>query len=71
MDEVAVKEKPVEQFRQEIVDNIFQVITKEICSSVLFMGRADYLSVKLCEAKIEGLQKALSIMLEASTIDVK
>lgn len=71
LDEIAAQEKPIEQFRQEIVGSIYLAIRKETASANLFMEKADYLNVKLCETKIAGLHKALSILLEASTVEVK
>ena len=68
---IVVKEKPIEQFRQEMVDDIFKAVTKETTSAAIFTKNGDYYNAKLAEAKIEGLHKALSIILEASTIDVK
>ena len=68
---IAVKEKPAEQFRQDIVDGIFRAITKETTSSTDFEQRGDLFNAKLSEARIEGLHKALGIVLEASTINVK
>jgi len=69
--EIAVKEKPMEQFRQEMVDDLFQEITKETNNSATFTENGNYYNAKLTEAKIEGLHKSLSIILEVSTIDVK
>lgn len=71
IDEIAIQEKPIEQFRQEIVDSIFRAITKETDRSVFFVQKADYVRAKFCDYKIEGLHKAMNIMLEASTIGVK
>ena len=71
MDEVTIKEKTTEQFRQEMIDDIFQAITKETDRSTSFVEKANYYGAKLAEAKIEGLHKALSIMLDASTVSVK
>ncbi len=70
-DKVVVQEKTIEQFRQKLVDVLFREITKETDNSILFVNNADYLNAKLNEAIIKGLHKALSIILEASTIDVK
>lgn len=71
MDKIIVQEKSAEQFRQEIIDNIFQAIARETSRSVSFVEKADYLNAKLTDAKIDGLHKVLSIMLDASIIDVK
>jgi len=68
---IACKSKSIEQFRGELVDSIFSAIRKETANSTVFMENADYLNAKLVEAKIEGLHKAMSIMLDASTIVVK
>ena len=68
---VVVQGKSIEQFRQDIVDDLFREITKETASSVTFVERGDYVRAKFCDYKIEGLHKALSIMLYASTIVVK
>ncbi len=71
MSEIAVQEKPIEQFRQEMIDGIFQAVTKETGRSTSFMKKADYYNAKRAEAKIEGLHQALSIILEVSTVVVK
>jgi len=71
MGEIVVKEKPIEQFRQDMIDDIFRAITKETTSSTDFEQRGDLFNAKLSGAKIEGLHKALSIMLETSTVVVK
>ena len=69
--EITTQKKPIEQFRQEIISYIFQAIGKETDRSVSFVEKADYVRAKFCDYKIEGLHKALSIMMEESTIDVK
>jgi len=66
-----VQEKPVEQFRQEIIADIFRMIEEETRRAISFVEKADYVRSKFCECKIEGLHKALGIILEASTVDVK
>lgn len=71
MSEIAVKEKPIEQFRQELVDDIFKRVSEETTNSATFIKNGNYYSAKLAEAKIEGLYKALNIIFEASTVVVK
>ena len=71
MSEIAVQEKTIEQFRQELVDDIFKRVAEETTNSATFTKNGNYYSAKLAEAKIEGLYKALNIIFEASTIDVK
>jgi len=68
---IAVKEKPIEQFRQDMIDDVFRAITKETTSSTDFEQRGDLFNAKLSEARIEGLHKALGVILEVSTIVVK
>ncbi len=68
---VVVQEKTIEQFRQELIDDLFRGVAKETASAVTFTKNGDYYSAHLAEAKIKGLHKALSIILEASTIVVK
>lgn len=68
---ITAQKKILEQFRVEIVDAIFSTIREETANSVVFMENADYLNAKLTETKIEGLHKALGIVLAASTVEVK
>lgn len=70
-DGIEVHRKTIEEFRSELTDSIFLAIKEETANSTTFMKSADYFSVKLSEAKIEGIHKALNIIIEASIIEVK
>lgn len=69
--DITTKKKTIEQFRQELVDAIYSAIREETIISADFTKEADYFRAKLAEAKIEGLHKALGIMLDASIVEVK
>ena len=68
---IKTQEKTVEQFRTEVVDALYAAIKRETVRSVSFVEIADYVRAKFCENKIEGLNKALGIIVDASTILVK
>jgi len=71
VNDATVKEKSAEQFRQEIVGDIFRMILEKTDRSISFVRKADYLNAKLTDAKIEGLHEVLDAILNASTINVK
>ena len=70
-DGVVVQKKTIEEFRSELVDLIYAAIREENKNSITFMENANYYNVKLSEAKIEGLNKAFGIIIDAPTVSVK
>lgn len=66
-----VEKKTIEQFRTELVDAIHITIKRETINSVSFIKKADYFRAKLAEAKIDGLNTALGIIIDAAAVKVK
>lgn len=66
-----VNPKPIEEFRNNIVDKVFAKLRQETSASLKFIKKSDYARAKMCESRIEAYHLALGIILDESSIIIK